>query len=51
MEPGSVSSRRERFLGVQWHPEDTAKTDPVQAALFASLIEAASLERNRTSCQ
>ena len=29
------------FLGVQWHPEDTAATDPAQHALFAGLVEAA----------
>jgi putative glutamine amidotransferase len=28
------------FLGVQWHPEDTAAGDPQQAALFAALVEA-----------
>lgn len=29
------------YLGVQWHPEDTADKDPHQAALFAALVEAA----------
>ena len=29
------------FLGVQWHPEDTVATDPVQLALFGALVEAA----------
>ncbi|GAB4012089.1 gamma-glutamyl-gamma-aminobutyrate hydrolase family protein [Nocardioides ultimimeridianus] len=29
------------YLGVQWHPEDTAATDPRQAALFSALVEAA----------
>lgn len=29
------------FLGVQWHPEDTAATDPAQHALFAALTAAA----------
>jgi putative glutamine amidotransferase len=29
------------FLGVQWHPEDTAGTDPKQAALFVALVDAA----------
>lgn len=29
------------YLGVQWHPEDTADTDPRQAALFRALVEAA----------
>lgn len=26
------------FTGVQWHPEDTAASDPMQAALFAELV-------------
>ena len=30
------------YLGVQWHPEDTADSDPVQAAVFAELVQAAS---------
>ncbi|MBV9793695.1 MAG: type 1 glutamine amidotransferase [Actinobacteria bacterium] len=29
------------FLGVQWHPEDTAATDPAQQRLFAALVTAA----------
>lgn len=29
------------FLGVQWHPEDTAATDERQAAIFAALVAAA----------
>jgi putative glutamine amidotransferase len=29
------------FLGVQWHPEDTADTDPSQQAIFAGLVQAA----------
>ena len=29
------------FLGVQWHPEDTAATDPQQLALFTALVHAA----------
>lgn len=28
------------FVGVQWHPEDTADTDPRQAALFRAHVEA-----------
>jgi putative glutamine amidotransferase len=28
------------FVGVQWHPEDTVATDPVQLALFGALVEA-----------
>lgn len=34
------------YLGIQWHPEDTAATDPRQAALFEALVEAA---RSRSS--
>jgi putative glutamine amidotransferase len=29
------------YLGVQWHPEDTAATDRRQAGLFEALVEAA----------
>lgn len=29
------------LLGVQWHPEDTAETDPAQQRLFDSLVERA----------
>ncbi len=29
------------YLGVQWHPEDTAVSDPAQAGLFRALVEAA----------
>ena len=29
------------FLGVQWHPEDTAGTDPTQVAVFRGLVDAA----------
>jgi hypothetical protein len=29
------------FLGVQWHPEDTAATDPAQQALFDALANVA----------
>ncbi|GAA4091776.1 gamma-glutamyl-gamma-aminobutyrate hydrolase family protein [Nocardioides kongjuensis] len=28
------------YLGVQWHPEDTAATDPAQAGLFRALVDA-----------
>jgi len=28
------------YLGVQWHPEDSAAADPVQAAIFSRLVEA-----------
>ncbi|MGW3268697.1 gamma-glutamyl-gamma-aminobutyrate hydrolase family protein [Streptomyces sp. NPDC001056] len=29
------------FVGVQWHPEDTAAQDPAQQRLFGALVEAA----------
>ena len=29
------------YLGVQWHPEDSAATDPVQAEVFRHFVEAA----------
>ena len=29
------------YLGVQWHPEDTAAADPAQAALFEAFVAAA----------
>ncbi|MEO7059977.1 MAG: gamma-glutamyl-gamma-aminobutyrate hydrolase family protein [Lapillicoccus sp.] len=34
------------FLGIQWHPEDTASEEPSQAALFGALVEAASVVRS-----
>ncbi|XRQ10540.1 gamma-glutamyl-gamma-aminobutyrate hydrolase family protein [Actinomadura welshii] len=30
------------FLGVQWHPEDTAAADPAQQELFTALVRASS---------
>ena len=33
------------FLGVQWHPEDTAADDLAQQRLFGALVSAAA--RNR----
>ena len=32
------------FVGVQWHPEDTAETDPSQQALFDALVRRAQRE-------
>jgi putative glutamine amidotransferase len=29
------------YLGVQWHPEDSAASDPVQAAVFTHFVQAA----------
>jgi len=31
------------YLGVQWHPEDTAARDPVQAEIFRHFVEAAAV--------
>ncbi|WP_328496480.1 type 1 glutamine amidotransferase [Streptomyces sp. NBC_00414] len=31
----------DRFVAVQWHPEDTAHTDPAQQRLFDALVRAA----------
>jgi putative glutamine amidotransferase len=31
------------ILGVQWHPEDTAETDPAQQGLFADLVRRAAV--------
>ncbi|MFT4008663.1 MAG: gamma-glutamyl-gamma-aminobutyrate hydrolase family protein [Nocardioidaceae bacterium] len=41
-------------VGVQWHPEDTVSTDPVQAGIFGALVAAASAragERRATADQ
>lgn len=35
-----LPGRREWFAAVQWHPEDTAATDPAQQGLFGALTEA-----------
>ncbi len=39
-----LPSSRAWFLGLQWHPEDTATTDPAQAALFEGFVTAARKE-------
>lgn len=36
-------------LGVQWHPEMTAETDPLQQALFDALVEAAAARSSGTA--
>jgi len=41
VEAVEVAGRDGFALGVQWHPEDTAATDPVNGALFASFVAAA----------
>ena len=33
------------FLGVQWHPEDTANSDPHQKSVFAAFVAAAGSSR------
>jgi putative glutamine amidotransferase len=33
------------YLGVQWHPEDTAATDPQQAGIFQALVDATGRSR------
>jgi putative glutamine amidotransferase len=35
------------YLGVQWHPEDSAATDPVQAAVFGEFVRAAAEHATR----
>jgi putative glutamine amidotransferase len=36
------------FLGLQWHPEDTWRTEPKQLAVVAALVEAARASRAAT---
>ncbi|CNE94046.1 glutamine amidotransferase [Mycobacterium tuberculosis] len=36
------------FLGVQWHPEDTASDDPAQQSLFTALVRASADAEART---
>jgi putative glutamine amidotransferase len=39
------------YLGVQWHPEDTAAVDPLQAGLFDALVaQASSRVSSRAAC-
>lgn len=38
IEPIEREARRAFVLAVQWHPEDTAATDPAQQALFDALV-------------
>ncbi|WP_418059982.1 gamma-glutamyl-gamma-aminobutyrate hydrolase family protein [Pimelobacter simplex] len=45
IEAVELDDARSWYVGVQWHPEDTAATDPAQAALFAALVEAAAAYR------
>jgi putative glutamine amidotransferase len=39
-EAAVIEDRPGWFLGVQWHPEDTADTDPHQSAIFRALVAA-----------
>jgi len=41
IEAVELASSRGWYLGVQWHPEDTAAADPAQAGLFRALVDAA----------
>lgn len=41
IEAVELASAHGWYLGVQWHPEDTAATDPAQAALFRAFVDAA----------
>jgi putative glutamine amidotransferase len=36
------------YLGVQWHPEDTAATDPVQAEIFRHFVDAARVRAEKS---
>lgn len=46
IEAVDLEGSRGWFLGLQWHPEDTAATDPDQAALFGALVDAARARRS-----
>ncbi|TQJ85396.1 gamma-glutamyl-gamma-aminobutyrate hydrolase family protein [Streptomyces sp. SLBN-31] len=41
VEAVELSHGQNWFVGVQWHPEDTAHEDPVQQRLFDALVQAA----------
>ncbi|MFF4777801.1 gamma-glutamyl-gamma-aminobutyrate hydrolase family protein [Microtetraspora fusca] len=41
IEAAEPAARRGWFLAVQWHPEDTAATDPVNQRIFDGLVAAA----------
>ncbi|MFI0373740.1 gamma-glutamyl-gamma-aminobutyrate hydrolase family protein [Actinomadura sp. 1N219] len=40
LEAAELTNPDHWFLAVQWHPEDTAATDPAQQALFNALVRA-----------
>jgi putative glutamine amidotransferase len=46
IEAVALADHKGWYLGVQWHPEDTAATDDRQAAIFRALVEAASRRPN-----
>lgn len=37
------------YLGVQWHPEDSAATDPLQAEIFRHFVDAAAAQVSATA--
>lgn len=41
VEAVTIAGHQGWYLGVQWHPEDSAATDPVQARIFRALVDAA----------
>jgi putative glutamine amidotransferase len=41
VEATALAGHRGWFLGVQWHPEDTAASDPQQAGVFEAFVRAA----------
>ena len=45
IEAVELSASNGWYLGLQWHPEDTAATDPDQAQIFKALVEAARTRR------
>ncbi|MFD8305124.1 gamma-glutamyl-gamma-aminobutyrate hydrolase family protein [Streptomyces sp. NPDC059690] len=45
VEAVELSHGRDLFVGVQWHPEDTAHEDPAQQRLFDALVHTAHARR------
>ena len=41
VEAVTIDGHKGWYLGVQWHPEDSAATDPVQASIFRAFVAAA----------
>lgn len=46
VEAAELATPRHWFLAVQWHPEDTAATDPTHQLLFNALVQAAARPRD-----